>query len=63
MEKFLNSGIQPVRAVLRAIARLQLSKGISAPRIAGLISLTPRAIRKVGHRPVEGGLERAFYEK
>ena len=26
-------------------------------------SLTPQAIRKVGHRYVEGGLDRALYEK
>ena len=63
LEVFLSGGVQPVRAVLRALALLQLAKGASAPRIAELISLTPQAIRKVGHRYVAGGLDRALYEK
>jgi hypothetical protein len=33
------SVIQPVRAVLRAMALAQLAKGVSAPRIAEFISL------------------------
>jgi transposase len=63
LEKFLSGGVQPVRAVMRSMALLQLAKGVSAPRIAGFIPLTPQAIRKVGHRYMEGGLERALYEK
>ena len=63
LEEFLNGGVQPVRAVLRALALLQLAKGVSAPRITEFILLTPQAIRKVGHRYVEGGLDRALYEK
>lgn len=63
LEKFLDGGVQQVRAVLRAMALLQLAKGVSAPRIAEFIPLTPQAIRKVGHRYVEGGLDRALYEK
>jgi hypothetical protein len=63
LERMLSGGVQPVRSVLRAMALLQLSKGISAPRIAEFIPLTPQAIRKVGHRYREGGFERAVYEK
>jgi hypothetical protein len=63
LEKMLSGGVQPVRAVLRAMALQQLGKGISAPRIAEFIPLTPQAIRKVGHRYIEGGLDRAVYEK
>jgi len=63
LEQFLSGGIQPVRAVLRAMALVQLAKGVSAPRIAEFISLTPQAIRKVGHRYTDGGLDRALYEK
>ena len=59
----LSSGVQQVRVVLRALALLQLAKGVSAPRIADVIPLTPQAIRKVGHRYEEGGLEVALYEK
>jgi transposase len=63
LDEFLSGGVQPVRAVLRGMALRQLAKGVSAPRIAEFVDLTPQAIRKVGHRYAEGGLERALYEK
>ena len=63
LERMLSGGVQPVRAVLRAMALLQMAKGVSAPRIAEFVPLTPQAIRKVGHRYVKGGFERAVYEK
>jgi putative transposase len=63
LRKLLSGGIQQVRLVLRAMALLQLAKGVSAPRIAGMVPLTAQAIRKIGHRYQEGGLERALYEK
>jgi hypothetical protein len=56
-------GLSAGTSVLRTMALLQLAKGVSAPRIAGFISLTPQAIRKVGHLYVEGGLERALYDE
>ena len=40
-----------------------MAKGAGAPRIADVIPLTPQAIRKVGHRYEQGGLESALYEK
>jgi putative transposase len=63
LRKLLSGGVQQVRVVLRAVALLQLAKGVSAPRIAGMVPLTAQAIRKIGHRYQEGGLERALYEK
>jgi putative transposase len=63
LARLLSGGIQQVRVVLRALALLQLAKGASAPRIADMIPLTPQAIRKVGHRYEQGGLESALYEK
>jgi putative transposase len=63
LRKLLSSGVQQVRVVLRAVALLQLAKGVSAPRVAAVVPLTPQAIRKVGHRYQQGGLERALYEK
>ena len=63
LQKLLSGGGQQVRVVLRAVALLQLAKGVSAPRIAGMVPLTAQAIRKIGHRYEEGGLERALYEK
>src|SRR5881394_2923157 len=63
LTSLLSGGVQQVRVVLRALALLQLAKGVSAPRISVIIPLTPQAIRKVGHRYLEGGLERALYER
>jgi putative transposase len=63
LAKILRGGVQQVRVVLRALALLQLAKGISAPRIAGVIPLTAQAIRNVGRRYQQGGLDRALYEK
>jgi putative transposase len=63
LAKILHGGIQQVRVVLRALALLQLAKGIAAPRIAGVIPLTAQAIRNVGRRYQQGGLDRALYEK
>jgi transposase len=55
--------VQQVRVILRALALLQLAKGESAPRIANLVPLTPQAIRKIGHRYQERGLEATLFEK
>ena len=63
LEKLLSGGVQQVRVVLRALALLQLTKGVSAPQIARVVPLTPQAIRKIGHRYKQGGLVRALYEK
>jgi transposase len=63
LRELLSGGVQQVRVVLRALALLQLAKNVSAPRVAGVVPLTPQAIRKVGHRYQEGGLDRALYEK
>ena len=63
LKQLLAGGVQPVRVVVRAVVLLQMAKGVSAPRIATVVPLTAQAIRKVGHRYRQGGLERALYEK
>src|ERR1700733_6021366 len=63
LKELLSGGVQQVRVVLRAPALVQMAKGVSAPRIAGVVPLTPQAIRRVAHRYEQGGLERALYEK
>ena len=63
LRNLLSGGIQQVRVVLRALALVQLSSGISAPRIAKFVPLTPQAIRKLAHRYQEGRLTRALYDK
>ncbi len=42
--------------------RRLVSGGVQQVRVV-LRALTPQAIRKVGHRYLEGGLERALFEK
>jgi hypothetical protein len=37
LQKLLSGGVQQVRVVLRAVALLQLAKGVSAPQIAGMV--------------------------
>lgn len=63
LKKLLTGGIQQVRVILRALALLQLAKGIPAPRIASMLPLTAQAIRNLGRRYQQGGLERALYEQ
>ncbi len=59
----LSGGIQQVRVVLRALALLRLSQSMAAPQVARLLELTPQAVRKIAHRYMEGGLDRALYER
>jgi hypothetical protein len=64
LHKLLSSGIQPVRVVLRALALLHLADGATAPVTAATLKkLTAKAVRAIAHRYLEGGLERALYEK
>ena len=63
LRKMLSGGVQQLRLVLRAVALLPLAKGLSAPQIAAVVPLTLQAIRKIGHRYGDGGLERSLYEK
>ena len=63
LAKLLSGGVQQVRVVLRAFALMQLAKGASAPQIAHVVPLTSQAIRNIGRRYRQGGLERALYER
>ena len=63
LRTLLKGGVQQVRVVLRALALLQLSDHASAPQIAQVIPLTPQAIRRLGHRYEQAGLDGALYEK
>src|SRR5215469_15055303 len=63
LRALLKGGVQQVRVVLRALALLQLAETASAPQIAKVIPLTPQAIRRLGHRYEQVGLDGALYEK
>ena len=63
LRKLVKCGVQQVRVVLRALALLQLAEHASAPQIARVVQLTPQAIRRLGHRYQQAGLDAALYEK
>jgi putative transposase len=63
LRTLLKGGVQQVRVVLRALALLQLAEDANAPQIAKVIPLTPQAIRRLGHRYQQVGLDGAVYEK
>ncbi len=63
LAELLTGGVQQVRVVLRALALRQLARGVSAPQIAKVLPLTSQAIRNIGHRYRQGGLESALFEK
>jgi len=52
LRRLLRGGIQQVRVVLRAVAMLQLAKGVSAPKIAGMVPLTAQADGTAGGRRI-----------
>ncbi len=62
-QQMLRGGIQQVRVVLRALALLRLSAGQTAAQAAATVGLTAKAVREIGRRYEQGGLERALYEK
>ncbi len=63
LDALLHGGVQQVRVVLRTLALLHLHRGASAPEVAGLVPLTPQAIRKIAHRYRTGGVASALYER
>ena len=63
IEKILRSGIQQVRVILRALALRQPAQGVTAPRVARTLPLTPKAVCEIAHRYENGGLDRALYDK
>ena len=63
LDRVLNGGIQPVRVVLRSLALCQLQDGKSTSEVAANVQLTSKAVREIGRRYEESGLERALYDK
>jgi putative transposase len=63
LRDLLRGGVQQVRVVVRALALLLLSRGDSAPAVAGCLELTAKTVRDVGKRYLDGGLARALYER
>jgi len=63
LRRLLQSGLQPVRTVLRALALLQLADGQPIRQVAKSVALTPKTIWLTSQRYRQGGLERALYER
>ena len=62
LETLLRGGVQQVRVTLRAVALVQLDRGVSAPQVAAMVRLTPPGVRKIAQRYRRGGLDRALFE-
>lgn len=63
LRNLLRGGIQQVRVTLRALTLLRLADGMTAPKIARLIELTPQSVRKIAHRYSAGGLALALHDR
>jgi putative transposase len=63
LDAMLSGGIQPVRVVLRGLALRQLHDGKAVSEVAAQVQLTPKAVREIGRRYEESGLDRALYDK
>lgn len=63
VKKLLSAGIQPVRLVRRALVLCQLHEGRSASQVAAMVQLSAKAVREIGRRYEEEGLDRALYDK
>ena len=62
LRRLLQSGLQPVRTVLRALALRQLADGQPIRQVAKNVGLTPKTVWLTSQRYQQGGLERALYE-
>ena len=63
LDEVLSGGVQPVRTVLRALALSHLHDGKSTGEVAAMVQLTPKAVRQIGRRYEDAGLESALYDK
>ena len=63
LDDVLSGGIQPVRTVLRALALEHFHEGKSVSEVARIVRLTPKAVREIGRRYEDAGLEQALYDR
>ncbi len=63
LDDLLSGGIQPVRTVLRALTLCQLHEDKSISEVAAIVRLTSKAVREIGRRYEDSGLEEALYDK
>ena len=63
LDNVLRGGIQPVRVVLRALALSQLHQGKAASEVADHVRLTSKAVREIGRRYQDSGLDCALHDR
>src|ERR1700729_11140 len=63
LDDMLSGGLQPVRTVLRALALGHLHDEKPISEVAAIVRLTPKAVREIGRRYLDYGLEQALYDK
>jgi transposase len=62
IEELLSGGVQPVRAVIRALVLRQMDEGRSTVEAGSAVGISAKAAWEIGRRYQEGGLERAIYD-
>jgi transposase len=62
IEELLSGGVQPVRAVIRALVLRQMDEGRSTVEAGAGVGISAKAAWEIGRRYQEGGLERAIYD-
>src|ERR1700693_2217079 len=63
LRRLLQSGLQPVRTVQRALALRQPGDGQGIRKVAANVGLTPKTLWLTSQRYRQGRLERALYER
>jgi transposase len=63
LDGMLSGGIQTVRVILRGLALYQLHGGKAVSEVAVNVRLSPKAVREIGWRYKDSGLDRALYDK
>jgi len=63
LDRMLSGGVQPVRTVLRALALRHLDRGESVAAVSAMVPLTSKAVREIGRRYEQSGLDEALYDR
>jgi hypothetical protein len=62
IEELLGGGVQPVRAVIRALVLRQMDESRTTAEAGAGVGISAKAAWEIGKRYQEGGLERAIYD-
>jgi transposase len=62
LRTLMRGGVQPVRLVQRTHTLLLLHEGYSPPTVARAVGITGQAVRNIGWRYQDGGLQRALID-